>query len=523
MVNWLKGHGFPLTFTHIDLYTKPHPLIVYTTFPPSTLATVVMSSDTVPPQEKKTAIDENSSSLDKSPSQPAESSDIIEDAVFGRVTGEGPNYRSLGWIATIALMTKTQIGLGVLSIPASFDTLGIIPGIFCLCTIGIITTWSSYMVGVFKRNHPEVYSIDDAGYKMWGKIGREILAVAFMLNWIFISGSAMLGISIGFNAVSQHAVCTAIFVAIAALLTLAFASIRTLSKIGFLAWIGLLCIMTAIFTVTIAVTLEKRPAVAPMPLVKWESDWKLFGNPTAQQAFAAIGCHVFAFAGTPAFFSIVAEMREPQFYTRALLWSQAVVATVYLVIGCIVYVYCGSYVASPALGSAGPVIKRICYGFALPGLLVTAMIVTHIPAKYIFLRILRGSEHLHRNSLVHWGTWLGCTGGVTVTAYIIASAIPIFGSLVSLIGSTFGTLLAFQPYGFMWLFDNWARKDRGKRWKFMVGWSVFVIIVGTLIMFLGTWGTVLEIREAGKHKMGVPWSCLDNSNQVAPDLPQHTG
>ncbi|KAM0389962.1 hypothetical protein ACHAQC_007949 [Fusarium culmorum] len=470
-----------------------------------------MSSVAVPPQEKKTAIDENSSSLDKSPSQPAESSDVIEDAVFGRVTGEGPNYRSLGWIATIALMTKTQIGLGVLSIPSSFDTLGIIPGIICLCTIGAMTTWSSYMVGVFKANHPAVYTIDDAGYEMFGKIGRNFLAVAFMLNWIFISGSAMLGISIGFNAVSKHAACTAVFVAIAAVLTFAFASIRTLSKIGWLAWVGLVCIMTAIFTVTIAVTLEDRPAAA-VGVDEWKPDWKLFNTPTVQQAFAAIGCHVFAFAGTPAFFSIVAEMREPKYYTRALVWSQSIVFVVYIVIGSIVYVYCGSDVASPALGSAGPMIKKVCYGFALPGLLVTAMIVTHIPAKYIFLRILRGSEHLHRNSLIHWGTWLGCTGGITVTAYIIASAIPIFGSLVALIGSTFGTLLCFQPYGFMWLFDNFNRKDRDKRWKFMVGWSVFVILAGTLIMILGTWGTALEIRDASKLSTGTPWSCEDNSN-----------
>lgn len=187
----------------------------------------------------------------------------------------------------------------------------------------------------------------------------------------------MLGISIGFNAVSKHAACTAVFVAIAAVLTFAFASIRTLSKIGWLAWIGLVCIMTAIFTVTIAVTLEDRPAAA-VGVDEWEPDWKLFNTPTVQQAFAAIGCHVFAFAGTPAFFSIVAEMREPKYYNRALVWSQGIVFVVYIVIGSIVYVYCGSYVASPALGSAGPMIKKACYGFALPGLLVTAMIVTHV-------------------------------------------------------------------------------------------------------------------------------------------------
>ncbi|KAG8665582.1 hypothetical protein FPOAC2_10658 [Fusarium poae] len=436
---------------------------------------------------------------------------VVEDPVFGSTGQDGPNYRALGWVSTFALMTKTQIGLGVLSIPMSFDILGLIPGMFTLCFIGVITGWSNYMVGVFKQNHPDVYTIDDAGFKMFGRYGREFFAVSFMLNWIFISGSAMLGISIAFNAVSRHAACTAVFVAIAALLTFAFASIRTLGKIGWLAWIGLVCIMTAIFTVTIAVTLEDQPAVArSLGVVDWEPDWKLFGNPSVQQAFSAVGCQVFAFAGTPAFFSIVAEMRDPGLYTRALICSQSVVATVYIIIGCIVYIYCGSYVASPALGSAGPLIKKICYGFALPGLLVTAMIVTHIPAKYVFLRILRGSEHLHRNSLVHWGTWLGCTAGITVTAYIIASAIPIFGSLVSLIGSTFGTLLCFQPYGCMWLYDNWG-KNRGKGWMLMVGWSVLVIIVGTAVMIGGTWGTILDIIRESRTSTGSAWSCDDNS------------
>jgi hypothetical protein len=64
-------------------------------------------------------------------------------------------------------------------------------------------------------------------------------------DWIFVSGSAMLGISIGLNAVSTHAACTAVFVAVAAVATFGFASIRTLGKIGWLAWIGLVCIMTA--------------------------------------------------------------------------------------------------------------------------------------------------------------------------------------------------------------------------------------------------------------------------------------
>lgn len=84
-------------------------------------------------------------------------------------------------------MIKTQIGMGVLSIPSVFDTLGMIPGVICLCAIGTITTWSDYIVGAFKVKHRHVYGIDDVGHLLFGRIGREILAVAFCLCESFSS------------------------------------------------------------------------------------------------------------------------------------------------------------------------------------------------------------------------------------------------------------------------------------------------------------------------------------------------
>ncbi|KAI5456758.1 transmembrane amino acid transporter protein-domain-containing protein [Mariannaea sp. PMI_226] len=440
----------------------------------------------------------------------------VEDAVFGDVSENGPNYRNLGWVATAALMTKCQIGLGVLSIPATFDALGIVPGVILLIVVAAITTWSDYMIGVFKRNHPEIYSLDDAGFKMFGRIGREVCATAFMLYWIFVSGSAMLGISIGLNTLSTHATCTAVFVAVAAVATFSFASIRTLGRIGWIAWVGLACIMTAIVSVTIAVGVQDRPSAAPKGGV-WVSDYKLTNKPSFVDGIAAVSALIFSFSGTPGFFSIAAEMREPRYYTRSLLICQSIVTGTYTTIGIVVYYYCGSYVASPALGSAGPTMKKVCYGFALPGLIVTAMIVTHIPSKYIFVRILRGSKHLNSNGIVHWATWLACTGGVTISAYIIASAIPIFGGLVSLIGALLGTFLCFQPYGCMWLYDNWAAgKDRkSAKWCFMVGWCVFVIVIGTFMMVAGTYGSIVSIMDSYKASKGsVAWACADNSNSV---------
>lgn len=76
---------------------------------------------------------------------------------------------------------KTQLGLGILSIPSVFDTLGMIPGLICLCAVAAITTWSDYVVGVFKLRHREVYGIDDAGRLMFGRVGQEIFGFAFGL------------------------------------------------------------------------------------------------------------------------------------------------------------------------------------------------------------------------------------------------------------------------------------------------------------------------------------------------------
>lgn len=77
---------------------------------------------------------------------------------------------------------KTQIGLGVLSIPATFDALGLIPGVLCLIAIGLITTWSDCVIGVFKLRHRHVYAIDDAGAMMFGRAGGEFFGFIMWLS-----------------------------------------------------------------------------------------------------------------------------------------------------------------------------------------------------------------------------------------------------------------------------------------------------------------------------------------------------
>lgn len=64
-------------------------------------------------------------------------------------------------------------------------------------------------------------------------------------DYTFAAVSGMLSISIPLNALSKHGACTASFVAVAAISGCLLSSIRTLSRIIFVAWIGLAGILVA--------------------------------------------------------------------------------------------------------------------------------------------------------------------------------------------------------------------------------------------------------------------------------------
>jgi len=81
-------------------------------------------------------------------SRDASPAGVHRDAVFGELNEKGPNYRNVslkqrilagrsscaqvGWISTSILMTKTNVGLGVLGIPFVFQVVGIVPGVLLI-------------------------------------------------------------------------------------------------------------------------------------------------------------------------------------------------------------------------------------------------------------------------------------------------------------------------------------------------------------------------------------------------------
>ncbi|GAA5874310.1 hypothetical protein JCM8547_007559 [Rhodosporidiobolus lusitaniae] len=423
---------------------------------------------------------------------------VVEDAVFGvQGDGEAINYRSLGWIRTSVLLVKTQIGLGVLGIPSILTTLGLVPGIVLILVVACLTTWCDFVIAQFKLAHPEVYSMADIGFLIGGRFGRELLGGFYWLMLTAVAGAGMLSIATAFNAITDNGACTVVFALVGAILTFLVSSIRTLNRISWIGWIGLVGIMTSVITLAIAVSLQDRPDAAPST-GPWDRQVITVGHPSFLNAMSAVSTIVFSFAGAPNFVNILAEMRRPEDFTKSLILTQTFVTATYLIIGCVVYHYCGIYVSSPALGSAGPLLKKICYGIALPGLIVGCVLNSHLTSKYTFLRIMGRTRHITSNSLKSWMFWLACVFVNVAISWIIAEAIPFFDDLLSLIGALLSTMMCLTVMGVMWLWEHRARlrRDRSARFLALVALNVLIVIAGFFIQVSGTVAGVIAINDS---------------------------
>lgn len=82
--------------------------------------------------------------------------------------------------------------------------------------------------------------------------------------------------------------------------------------------------------------------------------------------FSAVCNIVFAFSGHAAYFGLMAELKNPRDFTKSLCLLQGIDISLYLIASLVIYRYAGDGVTSPALGSASPLVAKICYGIALP-------------------------------------------------------------------------------------------------------------------------------------------------------------
>ncbi|PLB51048.1 amino acid transporter [Aspergillus steynii IBT 23096] len=417
---------------------------------------------------------------------------------FGNEENAEVQYRTLHWWQCGMIMIAETISLGILSLPSAVASLGLAPAVVLIVGLGIVATYTGYVIGQFKLRYPHVHSMADAGEVMLGRFGRELLGTAQLLFLVFIMGSHILTFIVMMNTVTEHGTCSIVFGVVGLVLSFVLTLPRTLKKVSWMSISSFISIVAAVLITMIAISIQ-RPGEGQIDTTV---DTNLY------EGFLAVTNIVFAYAGHVAFFGFISEMETPTDYPKTLYLLQGTDTSMYVVTAVVIYYYGGKEVKSPALGSTSLLISKIAYGIAIPTIVIAGVINGHVACKYIYVRLFRGTDRMQKRNFLSLGTWVLIGLVLWTLAWIIAEAIPVFNNLLSLITALFASWFTYGMSGIFWLFLNWGRYTSSKRKIFLTVINVIIVGIGGCLCGLGLYVSGKALHD---NPSSASFSCADNS------------
>jgi len=339
--------------------------------------------------------------------------------------------------------------------------------------LGLLATYTGYVIGQFKARYPQVHNMADAGMILLGPFGRELFGVAQLVFFLFIMASHILTFTIMLNTITSHGTCTIIYGVIGLLVSLLCTLPRRLGDVTWMAWVSFVSIVAAVIVTITAVAIEHSSAPSEVQVTR---------ETTLSEAFLAVTNIIFAYAGHVAFFSFISELEKPEDYPKALCLLQIVDTTMYLIVAAVTYRFAGASVVSPALGSANPLFQKISYGVAIPTIVIAGVINGHVAAKSIYIRLFRGTDVVSQKTFYSRGMWALIAAILWVIAWLIAEAIPVFNNLLGLVAALFASWFTYGLPGVFWLFMNGGLYGRNWRKMMLTGLNVGMFLVGGVIV-----------------------------------------
>lgn len=314
-----------------------------------------------------------------------------------------------------------------------------------------------------------------------GRFGRELFGLGQILFSIFIMGSHIVTFTVMMNTITDHGTCSIVFSIVGMLICMVLSLPRTIKNLTYISFASFLSIFSAVMITMIGVAVQ----------FKGGSNISVTAETNLYHAFTGVTNIVFAYCAHVAFFGLIAEMEDPKEFPKALCMLQFFEIALYVTAAIVIYYYVGNDVVSPALGSAGPLLKKVAYGIAIPTIVGAGVVNGHVGLKYIYVRIFRKTNRMHKRDLVSVGSWIAIGLSCWIIAWIIAEGIPSFTNIVSLISSLFASWFSYGLPGVYWLHINWGRWFSSPR-------KICLTIVNLLIVCIGATMCGLGLYVSGK-------------------------
>ena len=332
----------------------------------------------------------------------------------------------------------------------------------------------------------------------------------FVSTLTLLVGGHVLACAQAFNKLIDHPEACALWWSfIAGLLLFILALPARFKDFAILGYIDLASILVSLGVIIVAAGVIDHKAPGGLEAVQWSSG--LPGDQPFYKYVLATMNIIFAYSFIMVQPAMMQEMHTPQDYMKSIWTLGIVMIIMYTAVGATSYALIGKDVESPMLLSSSPTVVRVACGLALPVIVISGSINTIVVGKFIeetstfsSFKILQPTSRRAK-----YVVWAGLMLSITITAWVVAEAIPFFNGLLGLIASLF--ISGFSFYIPAWL---WFKTLKVGRWN--QGWKntlmsvacAIIIVLGLVVLGVGAYASIQEVITS--YSLGTvrsPFTC----------------
>lgn len=278
-------------------------------------------------------------------------------------------------------------------------------------------------------------------------------------------------------------------------------------------YIDFVSILAAILMTMIATGIDASKLPGGLDSVSWRVG---SSHPKFYEAVLATTNVCFAFSFSVAQPSFQSELAKPEDFMKAIWCLGAWEICIYTITGGLIYAFVGVGVASPALGSAGHLMRRITYGVALPVIFISGAINVTTASRAAYVKLFGNSRHRNISTPLGVCSWVGIVALLNIIGFVVASAVPFFSSLLGLISALCVSGFSFYLPSLMWWLllreGSWCATKKNV-FLTLVNGTIFAI--GLFLLGCGTWAAAMSIKEQySSGDIGHPFECNWNAHQT---------
>ncbi|CAG82057.1 transmembrane amino acid transporter protein-domain-containing protein [Yarrowia lipolytica] len=452
--------------------------------------------------------------------------------------------KTASWMSVFYLIT-TDI-MGPTGAPYSISTLGYFPGIFLFTVLAVTAAYTGWLIFkmYMKMDSPQypMRTYGDMATRIYGPVFRlavDLLqAIQLWCNvgvLVLSNGQALSQVAANHSEDGKSHVCFAALCIIFMGAGMLVGQIRSLKNFGFLAnfaiWMNLaICFATMGLARQYGINVRGNELVYGSPLPPKKTSAVATDIPFQTQLQGLMNI-VYSYGGAMMFVEFCAEMRRPRDFIKGMLTAQTVIYCCYMLFGVFVYAYQGQFVMNPAnqgVPSETRYEKNWQDALNMIGVvsaLIAAALYGNVGVKVVYRTVFQRVLRLPNITDSAGGRvlWTLAVFVYWAVAFVIASAIPQFSSLVSLVGAI--CILQFSytlpPFLYAGLtlqeeaskedhydpstntvtridtWKNWSRWKRGltgRPWWMLFNIIIFLMSLATAI--LGAYASVYNLVQA---------------------------